>query len=497
MSSLKQLFSQSSSYFVGRLLMMVAGLISMPILTRILTKEDYGLMSLVFSALTMISTIMACGFPQATTRLFADYEVKGVEPVRRFCGSMLLGSVGAGMLGVVITVLVSLGMDHIEQLKEMAQYLRWASLLILIRVVTGVVLQIYRAAQSPQGYNGVMLANRYLQVLCGVGLVVYVFHNVVGVFLGTLGVELVVLLTAIVVLYRQGRIGGAGNLGEIDAAVRFGFPLVVADLLTTIVATGDRFVIQFLIDAQAVATYTIAYDISEYIGTLFAIPIQLALLPMIFRRWNVGGYEEASAFVSTSLRYTLAVVVPIIAGFSLVGPEVIRLVASDKYSDSGALVPYLIGAVMLCSIHFMFFIGLMIQKKTEVLVWLNLGALVLNQGLNWILIPRWGMAGAAYAAVSTYSVLIVVTHLTSLRYLKVTIDWAGLAKACGGALAMVGVVLAIGQVSENLWISVGTKTVLGAIVYSGMILLVDRSLRSALIAVVKDGSLRTPIQKLN
>ena len=497
MSLVTRLLSQSSAYFVGRLLLMVAGLISMPILTRILTKDDYGLMSLVFSALTMISTVMACGFPQATTRLFADYEAKGNECARRFCGSMLLGSASAVVLGVAVTLIVSLAMDHMEQLKEMAQYLRWASLLILIRVMTGVVLQIYRAAQSPQAYNGVMLANRYLQVLCGVGLVVYVFHSVIGVFLGAIGVELVVLLTAVVLLYRQGRISRGGGWGEVESAVRFGLPLVVADLLTTVVASGDRFIIQFLIDAKAVATYTIAYDISEYIGTLFATPIQLALLPIIFRRWNVGGHEETSVFVSTSLRYTLAAVVPIIAGFSLVGPEIIRLVASDKYSDSGALVPYLIAAVMLSSIHFMFFIGLMIQKKTEILMWLNFAALLFNQGLNWVLIPRWGIMGAAYAAVVTYGLLIVVTHVISVRYLRVTIDWAGFARVCGGALAMVGVVLAIGKVSENLWVNVGTKTILGAIVYSGMIMLVDRSFRSALIAAVRGGFQWTPIEKSN
>ena len=497
MSLIKHLFSQSSSYFVGRVLLMLAGLVSMPILTRILTKEDYGLMSLVFSALTMISTIMACGFPQATTRLFAEYEAKGLEHVRRFCRSMVLGSVAAGVVGVAVTLLASLALEQVEHLKEMAQYVRWFSILILIRVVTGVVLQIYRAAQSPLGYNGVMLANRYLQVLCGVGLVVYVFHNVTGVFLGTICVESLVLVMSIVVLHRQGKLGGGGQLEEIGDAVRFGLPLVVADLLTTIVATGDRFVIQFLVDAKAVATYTIAYDISEYIGTLFATPIQLALLPMIFRRWSVGGYEETSAFVSVSLRYAFAVVIPIIAGFALVGPEVIRLVASEKYRDSGVLVPYLIGAVMLCSLHFMFFIGLMIKKKTGVLAWLNLGALLLNQGLNWLLIPLWGILGAAYAAVSTYGVLIVMTHLISSRYLRVMIDWGGIARACGAALVMVGVVLGVGQVSENLWISIGTKTLLGASIYSAFLLLIDRTLRTALVEGVKSSSLVHILQKAN
>ena len=497
MSSVRHLFSQSSSYFVGRVLLMLAGLVSMPILTRILTKEDYGLMSLVFSALTMISTIMACGFPQATNRLFAEYEAKGVQHVREFCRSMVLGSVGAGVVGVVVTLLASLVLERTEHFNEMAQYLWWVSILILIRVVTGVVLQIYRAAQSPLGYNGVMLANRYLQLLCGVGLVVYVFHNVAGVFWGTICVESLVLLMSIIVLHRQGKLGGGGQLGEIGDALRFGLPLVLADLLTTIVASGDRFVIQVLIDAEAVATYTIAYDISEYIGTLFATPIQLALLPMIFRRWSVGGHKETSAFVSISLRYALAVVIPIIAGFALVGPEVIQLVASEKYHDSGVLVPYLISAVMLCSLQFMFFIGLMIQKKTGVLVWLNVGALVLNQGLNWVLIPRCGILGSAYAAVSTYSALIIMTHLISSRYLTVKIDWGGGAKACGAALVMVGVILGVGQVSENLWVSISTKTLLGTLIYSGLLLLIDRPLRTALIEGVKSTSLVNILQKGN
>lgn len=474
---------------------MLAGLISMPILTRILSKEDYGIMSLVFSALTIISTVMAAGFPQATTRLFSEYESKGGDRLRGFVRSMIQGSLWSGMVGVVVTCLVSLGFDEIDQLKPLAPYLRWVCVLILIRVVTGVVLQIFRAEQSSWGYNAVVLANRYLQLTIGICLVVYVFHNVTGIFVATLIVECVVLVVVLIVLNRRGRIGPRVAKEEVFEAMYFGVPLVMADLLTTLVAGGDRFVIQALLNAESVATYGLAYDICEYVGTLLATPIQLALLPVIFNRWSIGGCEETSRFVSVSVRYTLAAVVPVISGFSLVGPELIRLVASDKYSDSGVLVPFLISAVMFCSIQFLFSIGLMVTKKTTVLAWLNLGALVINQSLNWVVIPRLGIVGAAYVAAATYVVLLAATHLVSSRYLPVAIDWLMCLRSCGAAALMGGAVLAMGSISDNLWLSVGTKVVVGASVYLAVLLVLDRGMRMFVLEKMQDYGLIRVTQK--
>ena len=59
-------------YFAGQCLVLLAGFISMPIMTRLLSKEEYGLLNLVFLTTTLLGTIAHLGFAPAIARFYAE-----------------------------------------------------------------------------------------------------------------------------------------------------------------------------------------------------------------------------------------------------------------------------------------------------------------------------------------------------------------------------------------------------------------------------------------
>ena len=73
MSYFRQTIKESAEYFLGQALVMMVSFISLPIITRMLTKEEYGLMTLVNITLSLVGSIACIGIPQAVTSLYSAH----------------------------------------------------------------------------------------------------------------------------------------------------------------------------------------------------------------------------------------------------------------------------------------------------------------------------------------------------------------------------------------------------------------------------------------
>ncbi|NMC73322.1 MAG: oligosaccharide flippase family protein, partial [Geobacteraceae bacterium] len=74
MSDIKTLVKQSSHYFVGQAAILAAGFLSFPILTRIFSVGEYGLMSLVTTTLFIAVAVVKFGIPNSIVRFYAEYR---------------------------------------------------------------------------------------------------------------------------------------------------------------------------------------------------------------------------------------------------------------------------------------------------------------------------------------------------------------------------------------------------------------------------------------
>lgn len=478
MGALTSLVSHSLSYFFGRLALLLAGLISLPIMTRLLPKEDYGLMSLVFLAITITTSLAALGFPQSTTRYFAEYARKGRDALLAFCSTMTFGGAAAGLSATGLVFAGSQLLLQTESFAPMAVHLRYAVILIFIRIVSSVFLQIFRGNQQTMLFNAFNVATRYITIGAIVMMLLYVRRDVSAVFLGTIYVEAAIMLVALAYLVRRRFLGRTKpDSTQIKRAIRFGMPLVFADVMVTLVASSDRFAIQYFLGPESVATYSVAYDISDYVAIMFASPLQLAILPIVYSLWSEEGEEATRQFLNKATNIALVIVIAMIAGFAVVGPDVVVTLASEKYTDSGMLVPYTACGVILGSIHFLLFTGLLLREKTAVITVLNAGAAAMNLLLNILLVPMLGIIGAAYATILTYVLLNTITYVVSSRYLRIQLDFGLLFKALVAAVSMGSLLLAIGEPTGIALADIALKMVLGAVLYIGIMYATDSGVR--------------------
>ena len=127
-------------------------------------------------------------------------------------------------------------------------------------------------------------------------------------------------------------------------------------------------------------------------------------------------------------------------------------------------------------------IGLIIEKKTRFLLGYSLFSGAVNIVLNIILIPLFGIVGAAAATLASYLLLTLIIAFSSQRFLKLRIDFSLISKFVAGSILMTLVILKLDGVTL---IDIIAKIIVGALIYLGTVLLMDRPMRVKALSLIK------------
>ncbi len=162
------------------------------------------------------------------------------------------------------------------------------------------------------------------------------------------------------------------------------------------------------------------------------------------------------------------------------------MLAGEAYQDGVNVLPLSFGGYMLYGGYTVLAAGLFLHRKTGRISVAAAAAVALNVGLNLILVPKFGILGAAIATAASYLMLVVALGVMSFRFLSFSIDWAYLLRVCAMSAVMV---LSI------LWIDLGShpltllaRVVVGAVVILGLALGVDRRGRALVKEMLRPGA---------
>ena len=113
----------------------------------------------------------------------------------------------------------------------------------------------------------------------------------------------------------------------------------------------------------------------------------------------------------------------ILAGLSLFSEEALIVLATTEFIGGYVVVPLLVLSAVLASIAAYFTFGIQIEKKSNYRLAINVMALIINCTLNLVLIPRFGIIGAALATCLSYAFLAMAGMVISQRLYYVSYRW--------------------------------------------------------------------------
>lgn len=157
-----KVFNQTIHYFLGNALVMLSGIITLVIFTRVFSAEEYGILTLVVTTLTISTVISSCGLPQSSVRFYwpAYYNKDGLN-LSTFYSTQFLGALGSGIIVASILELFALFSPISLFGHQFSSIMRIVALTVFLSTLIDVLQSFLRAEQNTKAFNLSMVIRKY------------------------------------------------------------------------------------------------------------------------------------------------------------------------------------------------------------------------------------------------------------------------------------------------------------------------------------------------
>lgn len=423
-----------------------------PIFTRLLSTEEYGVITIYLSWMDVIGIFAMFG-------LYNNVYCRGIlefkEDKKNFTFSLL-------SLANVITLAV-FAVVWITN-KYVFHFLNVPDILILFMFFSFLFEPAFEFWKTDQRF-----AYKY-KMLCFFMILVMVFAptlSVAGIFLFPENKVAARIIGANVVTLVLGMGCYVGEVLKSDRkpkisywkyAVLYNLPLIPYFLSSYVLSSSDRLMIGYFCGEDKAGIYGIAYTMSAVVNIVWN-SINATLVPTIYQRCDDGRRNTLSRLI-----------VPIIAGYGgvcvlimLLSPEIIRFLAPSSYGEGMYIIPVIVGGVFYMSIFSIFSNIIYYEKKPKYVMGAGVAAAVANFILNLIFIPLCGYFAAGYTTLASYLLQVVWSYIAVKKVTGESVyDMKKL-----GAIGLIVLIMSIGSpiLYSYTWIRWGLLVVILAVIW--------------------------------
>jgi O-antigen/teichoic acid export membrane protein len=423
-----RLLAGGAAYQASSVVSAVLALVTLPLYTRALSRADFGVAETLLTFIILASILLRLGLGEAFVRFYFQTPVQERDQLARTTtATVLLATTATALLATALAGPLSsllLGFED-ANLMRIAVFGLWAFTNLEIAYA------MLRVDELRRLYVAASLCNVVLSVALTVTLVVVLDQGARGYLAGNYVGSAVVLLGLWWALRRRiGRSGGIGPRSHVERfplgpLLRFGVPTVPADATVFALNVVDR---AYLLRAQSAAAAGL-FALSVKLATAVILAVrgfQLAWPPLAY---SIGDDREASRFYAAVATWYVVVTGFVVAGLTLLGRWVVRLLAAPEYFEAHEALPWVaLGWAMYGLFLVLVTIGGRAGVTTRTLP-AALAGVAVNVLALVVLVEPLGIAGAGIALVVSYAVMLVVLHLLTRRLFAVPFDWRRLAHA--------------------------------------------------------------------
>jgi len=428
----------------------------LPILARRLDPTDLGVLALAQTAVTLGWITGGSWLAAAVIREFPRGGVDFAATLRR--GFLLvLGALAAYALVLLPVATFSSAVAD--------------NLVLIAAAATGLVLQniaasLFAAELRPRAFAVVDVLARTGGIGAGVFLV-FTGHGVAGYLFGLAAASLAVGVLGLAAAWPRGlaRFDGRPNL---KPWLLYGFPGTVATLGAWALAFVDRYLLAALKDANAVGVYSIGNMIGDKAVAIPAAALLTATSPLLVAAYERSGRGEVERLIRAYTRVVLLIGLPVVAFVASASASVVVLLAgSVKFHEAAVVAPFVAIGSFVYALALIGSTGLMIARRS---IFIACGAfigVVVNVIANLLLIPPFGITGAAVATPIGMIAFLLGTQIWSRRYATWHFPYKTAARCVVAATAGFFAAEGAARAFADRDVSLTAAALAGIVVYAG------------------------------
>ena len=468
---LRKLGKHTLVYTTGIIIGKAASFVMLPVYTRYLSPADYGVLELLGMTLDVIGMITGVGLVTGVFKFFSEAEDQKDKNV-----VISTAAIGAATLAGLTTLV---GLVVAPEMSELIfgtpanqHYLRLYFVLFFLQNVEYVPLLLIRAENRSVMFVSINVAKLIVMLSLNILFVVHMGLKVEGAIASSI-IAFGISGTGLTA-YMIRRVGLRFSREKLRDLLSFGSPLVLWWLGSFVLVFSDRYFLNHYQGTAEVGIYSLAYKFAFLLHALAYGPFETI--------WTAERFEVAKRPDATELYTRVFLYLNVIVGglglvLSLFVRDFLRVMSDPAFLPAYRLVPLLIAAQVVFIWADYWTLGIYIRGKTKAMA---LGAMVfvpVTLLLNFLLIPRWGMYGAAWATMGAYTVRFFWIYHFAQKYYVIPHRWTNVANlyAILAVAAAIGFVYHVERLRSSLAWSAALMLLALSLVYRRVLSVEERT----------------------
>src|SRR3954452_12080496 len=425
---LKRLGRHSAIYGLGGLVSRILATLLLPLYTHYLPPGSYGRVEIITAATAVLAIALQMGIASAFFRFYFDAKehAEKLTVIRTsFWFTMLMSTIG-----VVVGFAFAHEFAHLLGLGDDAALVRAGAVGLWAQTNYQQLTALFRVEERSTQYAIASVSNVLITVVAMVLFVAYFHWGAIGLVVGNFTGTLVVY--TVLLAYRNEQLGLEFDRGLLRQMQHFGMPLVPSALALWTINFVDREFIVHYKDAAEVGVYSAAVKIAGVI-TFVMVAFRTAWPAFAF---SIEDDREAKRTYSFVLTYLLTFASWVSLALGALAPWWVQILTDPAYQRAEKGVALLAFAGAIYAGYTVLAIGSGRARKTQ-FNWVVTGSgAAANVGLNFWLIPRYGMVGAGISTAAAYVVLFVGMTVYAESVYHVDYQWRRIVTCVGAAVGL-------------------------------------------------------------
>jgi O-antigen/teichoic acid export membrane protein len=408
---LQGLVNEVIGYGMGAAVNRGLGVIIACIYPILLNKDEYGRLDVIFSIPALLTIVFLAGLDSTLARFYYERE-DGAE--RR----QLVSTVFCAVMSVtIITVAILLTAS-----KPLAQwlygdpryilYFRLALVAMPFVMANGIQSAILRLNRQVRVYNIIAAANLILSALVGISSILAFRIGAEGVLIGFVAGYVASSIAGMIVNRRS--LGVALKMSQLTELLRFSLPLMLSGTAFWFIGYVNRPILAHRVSPDELGLYAIASGGVNMMALLVGA-FRNAWQPFAF---SIMGREGSEDVYGRILTLFTAAGMAIAISVSLFSRQALLLISAfthKNWSGAAPSVGPLAISVIFSAMYFVLQTGIYIARRTSAIAWTMVTAALANIVFNILLIPPYGILGAAIATASGHLIALITIYLVGQR----------------------------------------------------------------------------------
>ncbi len=401
-----EFISHTKNYLSAGIFTRALSFISVPIFTRLLLPNEYGILAIFSSIISIFDILLGFNIRGAVARYYYEKSNDFAE----FLGSNLLLILFFNFFAISLIYLIK---DSIANFFVIISYLFLIAILIsAFTIPCEMYLAYLQASKQSKKFSLISINKGILSLIVSIIWVYLLKENrYYGQVYSSL---LITTVFAVYMIYNLVKLSKLNfKLEHIKYSIRFGVPLIPHAFSGFILAFFDRIIINQLTGSLNTGLYSFAYNVGTVMH-IVAMAMNKSWVPIFYQNMANEDFKKIDNLAYNYSKYIYFAAI----GLILFSKEIVSLMAAEEYHTALPVVPIIVIGYVGVFLSTLYASYSFYRKKTGLISLATLFAGGINIGLNYWLIPIYGYVAAAYTTLVSYFLLFLFQFLNVKYILK-------------------------------------------------------------------------------